>query len=574
MADWRTCARRIQPAIALLGLVAGCFGVHKETEGDRATQGAEAAAEGGFALTVFGAANTAVLRQAFQDDEVMKELQRRTGVRLDFSPGLNVADPSVKLSVMLANKELPDIVIYNAMTDRSKVLAAKVAMPLDELVDKYGADIRRNAASAISISKANNSDDTHSLYVLPGGVGDVEFSPLTNDYAWNVRWDLYKALGYPPLATLDDLLTALGRMQQLEPTNRDRKRTYGLGLGLADASGHLMLDRAIANLQGFVQTSSNDAYLDMGTGKLVPRVSDPGSMFWKAMAFYNRAYRQGLLDPESATMKAVTLSEKYKTGRYLAAPSYTLLGGADSVFQSNGDTEKGFVPFLVDANPERIFAGQSTYNGNTYELFIPKTSKHAEAAMKVVNYLYSYEGAELLLNGVEGKHYDMVGGVPVVRASELEGRRNDPNYMLRTGIGKYAGLIRFSPLNDPHGYPAKFDNVPETLQRILTPAQRDFKAHYGYRTVTEPFTRVPTYVFDTSVIANLSAKPGSDVQAQEQQLNAYLIANVARVIFQRSDSEFAAAKAKFLEEYKAKGAAAVFAYYETKYKEALAAIGP
>ncbi|MFK7697296.1 hypothetical protein [Paenibacillus sp. HJGM_3] len=559
----------------MIGVLTGCFGIHEGTEGDRGTTDAgESPDWTPVTLTVFGAANAAVLRQAYQEDEVMLELQRRTGVKLDFSPGLNVTDPSVKLSVMLANKELPDIVIYNAMTDRSKVLSAKVAMPLDELVDMHGPDIRKNAAAALSISKANNSDDTHRLYVLPGGVGDVQFSPLTNDNAWNLRWDLYKKLGYPKLETLDDLLRVMERMQQLEPMNRDRKKTFGLGLNLADVSGHLMLDRPIANLQGYVQASSNDAYLEMGTGRLVPRVSDPGSVFWKAMKFYNQAYRRGLLDPESATMKGVTLTEKYKTGRYLASPSHASLGGADSVFLSNGDTDKGFVPFLIEANPNHIFAGQATYNGNPYELFIPKSSKQAEAAMKVINYLYSYEGAELLLNGIEGRHYDMASGVPIVREAELTARRTDPNQYLRTGIGKYVSLIRFNPSLDPRGFPAKFDNVPETLKRLVTPVQRDYMDHYGYKTVTEPFTKVPTYVFDTSLLGSLSAKPGSDIQAMEQQLDAYLTANVARVMFQKTDEEFEKAKLKFLEEYKAKGAESVFAYYETKYREAIATLGP
>ncbi len=564
-------------ALLLLGLMTGCFGAEngeEENNGNGRLDAGPGLDSSGVTLTVFGAADASVLRQPFQDDEVMRELERRTGVRLDFSPSLNVTDAAVKLSVMLANKELPDLVIYNAMADRSKVLSAKVARPLDELIEKYGPDIRKNAATALEISKSSNSDETHSLYFLPGGVGDVQFSPLMSDNTWNLRWDLYKRLGYPRLDTLDDLLDVLEQMQKTEPVNRDRKKTYGFGLNLADGSGHLQLDRAIANLQGYVQASSYDAYLEMGSGRLVPRVSDANSVFWKAMRFYNQAYRRGLLDPESATMKAVTLTAKYKSGRYFASPSHALLGGADSVFLSNGDTEKGFVPFLIEANPEHIFAGQATYNGNAFELFIPKTSKNAEAAMKFINYLYTYEGAELLLNGIEGKHYDMAGGVPIIRDAELEARRSDPNHTIRTGIGKYRNLLRFKPERDPRGFPVQFEDVPETMKRLVTPVQKDFMERYGYKTVTEPFTRIPTYVFDTSLLGSLSVRPGSDVQAKEQQLNAYLTANIARVLFQRTDEEFEQAKRKLLEEYASKGAASVFAYYKERYEETIRTMGP
>jgi putative aldouronate transport system substrate-binding protein len=566
---------RLTAGFLFLVLSTGCFGMNQVKEGDNATQDSHASSNiEPVTLTIFGASGSSLISKAFQDDEVMAELQRRTGVKLDFSPDLNITDRSVKLSVLLANKELPDLVVYNAMTDRSKVVNARVAMPLDELVQKFGSDIRKNADAALKISKVNNSDDTHSLYILPGGVGDVQFSPLTNDNAWNLRWDLYKILNYPRLEELGDLLDVLEQMQKVEPINRDRKKTYGLGLNLSDVSGHLMIDRAIANMQGYVQASSNDAYLEMETGRLVPRVSDPTSMFWKAMKFYNQAYQRGILDPESATMKSVTITEKYKSGRYFASPSYASLGGADSVFISNGDTEKGFVPFLIAYNRTHIFAGQATYNGNQYEMFIPKSSRNAEAAIKFINYLYTYEGAELLLNGIEGMHYEMVGGIPLIKETELASRRNDPNHMSRTGIGKYSSLNRFNPVKDPRGFPAKFVNVPETLRKLVTPVQKQYMEHFNYKTATEPFTKVPTYVFDTSLLGSLSAKAGSDIQAAEQQLDAYLIANIAKVMYQRSDEEYEKAKMKFLEEYTAKGASTVFTYYKDKYLEAVKTMGP
>jgi putative aldouronate transport system substrate-binding protein len=561
------------PVTVLLLAIAltGCFEFIKQgNEGDGASEeghdyGRQAAP---VTLTVFGAANAAVIRQAFQNDEVMLELQKRTGVRLDFSPDLNVTDRSVKLSVMLSNQELPDIVVYNSMTDRSKVLNARVAMPLDSLIAKFGADIVKNAEKALEISKAYNSDETHSLYFLPGGVGGVQFSPLTNDNAWNLRWDLYQKLNYPRLDTLDDLLRVLEQMQKLEPANRDRKKTYGLGLHLSDTWGHLVIDKTIASLKGYVQTSSNEVYLEMDTGRLTPRVSDPNSIFWKSMKFYNTAYQRGLLDPESATMKSVTIKDKYKSGRYFASPSYTSLDGADYVFLSNGDTDKGFVPFLIEHNPNNIFAGQVTYNGDQHDMFIPKTSKHAEAAMKFINYLYTYEGAELLLNGVEGKHYDMLGGIPLMKESELSLRRNDPNHYLQSGIGKYSSIIRFNPLQDPKGFPAKFDNLPDNLLKLVTPVQKQFMEHYGYKTVTELFTRIPTYVYDTALLGSLSAKPGSDVQAKEQQLDAYISSNVTKVLFQKNDEEYEKAKLKFLEAYTSKGARDVFEYHQQKYLEA------
>ncbi|PYI53085.1 extracellular solute-binding protein [Paenibacillus flagellatus] len=553
---------------------AGCSSGGEAGKDGGATAGGDAAKSADpVTLSIFGVANSTIISKPFQDDEIITELQKRTGVKLDFTPDLNVTDRAEKLAVMLAGKDLPDIVVFNALTDRAKVNSAKVAMPLDELVEKFGPDIKKNAGKALEISKMMNSDETRSLYYLPGHVGNVQFSPNVNDNSWNLRWDLYKKLNFPKLDTLDDLLNVLEKMGELEPTNKDGKKNYGLGLNLSDAWGQLMIDKAIANLQGFAQASSNDVYVDMSTGLPVPRVSDPNSIFWKSAQFYNKAYQRGILDPESATMKFNTITDKYKTGRYFASTTYWSLGGADKQFIADGHPEKGFVPFMVDYNKQNIYVGQATYNGDQFEMFISKTSKNPEAAMKFINYLFSDEGARLMMNGIEGKHYKMVNGVPMVTDEELNARQSDPKHYIQTGIGKYNNLLRYTPQKDPNGYPANFNDVPETQAKLLTQVQKEFMEHYKQKTVTEHFTKVPKYVFDTSLLGSLSTVPGSDIQAKEQQLDAYLVANIAKVIYQKNDADYEKAKAKFLEEYTSKGAAAVFNYYKDKYIDLTTKVG-
>ncbi|MBW7455391.1 extracellular solute-binding protein [Paenibacillus sepulcri] len=519
-------------------------------------------------LSIFGVVGSTVVNKPFQDDQVMAELEKRTGVKLDFTSELNVTDRAEKLAIMLAGNDLPDIVVYNSLTDSSKIQSANAAMPLDELVEKYGPNIKKNAGQAIELMKQASPDGK--LYYLPGGIGNVQFSPLVNDNSWNIRWDLYKQLNYPKLETLDDLLNVLEQMQKLEPMNKDGKKNYGLGLNLSETWGQLMIDKAIANLQGFVQALPNDAYIDMNTGKLVPRISDPDNIFWKSMEFYNQAYRRGILDPESATLKYNTITEKYKTGRYFASTTHWSLGGADEQFITQGTPEKGFLPFMIDYNKQNIYVGQATYNGDQFQMFISKNCKNPEAAMKLIDYLYTNEGTELLTNGIEGVHYDMVNGVPIVKDEEIKAALADPNHFVQTGIHKYDHLRRYIPQNNPNGYPTEFRDVPETVAKVMTAAQKDFMEHYGYKTVTEAFTKVPTYVYDTSVLGSITTPAGSALQAKEQQLDAYLIANIAKVIFQKNDADYAKAKDKFLKDYEAKGAKEVFDYYVETYDKAMA----
>lgn len=57
-------------------------------------------------LSIFGA-TTLTIDKALQDDDVIRELEKRTGVSLDFSSQVNVVDPKEKLDVLLAGNELP-----------------------------------------------------------------------------------------------------------------------------------------------------------------------------------------------------------------------------------------------------------------------------------------------------------------------------------------------------------------------------------------------------------------------------------------------------------------------------------
>ncbi len=49
-------------------------------------------------------------------------------------------------------------------------------------------------------------------------------------YTWDLRWDLYKELGYPEFHTLDDLVEVLTAMKELAPTDDNGKETYAIGL--------------------------------------------------------------------------------------------------------------------------------------------------------------------------------------------------------------------------------------------------------------------------------------------------------------------------------------------------------
>ena len=81
------------------------------------------------------------LTKAINNDDVMIEFGKRTGVTLDWTPSIQNVDWQAALPIMLASGDLPDIIIEGSVELRTKILGAKAAIPLDDLVRTNGQDL-------------------------------------------------------------------------------------------------------------------------------------------------------------------------------------------------------------------------------------------------------------------------------------------------------------------------------------------------------------------------------------------------------------------------------------------------
>ncbi len=170
--------------------------------------------------------------------------------------------------------------------------------------------------------------------------------------AWNVRWDLYEELGYPEIKNLYDYIDVLGQMVALEPTNKDGLKNYALGLFFADSWGSIVLDNPEHFIRGY--SHNTIAYFDMDCNFAGERLTDPDSIFWEMAAVYNYAYRKGLLDPESITMKYLDFNDKVNAQRYMGGGPYWMYAGCNDTFAADGTPEKGIMPVPIGEGGWRL----------------------------------------------------------------------------------------------------------------------------------------------------------------------------------------------------------------------------
>ncbi|GGD94760.1 extracellular solute-binding protein [Paenibacillus nasutitermitis] len=520
-------------------------------------------------LKVFAEWLTNPLNNSIPNDPVMQEITKKTGITLDFEPFTGGGDGIAKLSVLLASDDLPDLIITSDVSMVNKLIQTKQVLPLDDLLKTNGSNITTNFQDALDKYSViyPNADNKH--YFVKALIDSTEFNQIHHSNAWNIRWDLYKKLGKPKMDTLDEYLEVLKQMQQLEPVNKEGKKNYGLGVNLGDPWGIFIVTKATMNAQGLIDSGKATHILDLNKNEVVPFFTDPEGKMWDVMKFYNKAYQEGVLDPESVTMKFANLGEKAGAGRYMSLQAGWLgTTGGEEKFVTEGTPEKGFVPLPVWMNSEKSYLLPKNAIGNQFFWLVSAKSAHPERVMDLMNYLATPQGLELVTNGPEGIGWDMVDGKPVLKPEIIALKKADPEKFTKTvAAGQWFHLSIYGSEFEPNGTRTNFYSEPALMQEEFKPFQKDFLQDMGYTYPSEGLDKIPNNSFSNALIASISPPVGSDIATKEASLNTYMATAAAAVIFSKTDADFVKGKEKFISELKKLGADEVFKFYYDKYEE-------
>ena len=213
-------------------------------------------------------------------------------------------------------------------------------------------------------------------------------------YEWDLRWDLYKELGYPEIKNLDDMVDVLAQMKELCPTDDNGKTTYGVSL-FADWDGDMVM---------FVKSTASAyfGYDEFGIGlydsdkqEYHPCLEENGP-YLTALKFYNTLYQKGLLDPDSQTQGYDGMVEDYQNGTAFLNV-FNFLGS--SLYNSEAHTSEGkMMAPCPPSEAEPIAYGQNIYGGNR-PWTIGANTEYPALCMAIINWLATPEGRMTLEYG-------------------------------------------------------------------------------------------------------------------------------------------------------------------------------
>ena len=343
--------------------------------------------------------NSSATQKAVWFTEILKE---KLGITLNLQDDVGTGAGQIMQS-LLASGELPDIVGFNNPKDAKNAASAGLLLNLndyeDQLPNIYG---NKNYDSARSYQEDLTGGEEKGLYIIPTKIGpqdDINFNP-------QLRWDVYKKVGKPEIQTLEDYLPVLKEMQDAYPETADGKPVYGISLFSGWDSNNMALATYISTLYG-VDSRGISPFTEApsdGNGEVIS-ILDDESKYKRALDFFFQANQMGLVDPDSITQKWDNVLDKYNNGQILFSPWEWAAAGFNTTDRTNVDDFQGYQS--VWAKDFTVPILQDNLIGENWSLGISAACKNKEAALKFLDYFYSYECVDLLYNGPEGEVWEL-----------------------------------------------------------------------------------------------------------------------------------------------------------------------
>lgn len=371
--------------------------------------------------------NAAIMTTDWNDNEFYQEMERRTGVHLEFEM-VSSADYQTNFNLMIASGNLADMIYVGASYYAEGVDAAiddGYFLDLTDLVDEYMPNYEKVRTSDVQYELLSTTDS--------GRLGAVYELRQSKQGPWLGLWirqDWLDDLGLDTPVTFDDYHEVLTAFKN------EKGATAPLILNFSGSDGEF------GTMSGGLNVL-NSWQLDE-TGKVN---FGPYMDAWKEyVTIMHQWYTEGLIDPDfMATDERTADMAKVVTG---ASGVFAALYTMPSVYEAASEDPNMNLapvnpPVMNEGDEGHIRLRDSYTSGNTA---ISADSENWEVALRWLDYLYTDEGALLANYGVEGDTFEFdENGKPVFTDKILN---NENGWTMTQTVASYlcpsAGIANWS----------------------------------------------------------------------------------------------------------------------------------
>lgn len=294
--------------------------------------------------------------------------------------------------------------------------------------------------------------------------------------------------------TLTEFYRLMRAFTKFDPDNNGRNDTYGYTSSETNMWFNNWIFEAMSSNPDGVHDSTYWGWVDDGNGGLTSSWITEGSK--KSVAFLNKLYKEGILDPDYIATDADTKQTKFVQGKVGCMVGNIWYNTVLDNFRSanNCTAEEAKTRFTL-INPPKGENGAYGMKGNPgfwCSVCINGMLSETErtAALKLLDYIYSDEANDLFTYGVEGTHYKVENGEKV---SLMGQDSNGYNYTLESKDPAWA----LSSLSSwKYSYYSPYQSNADMIKEFM-----DRAAEYS-RVDAVTYVQTPLYVDYDSSIAN------------------------------------------------------------------------
>lgn len=475
--------------------------------------------EGGESFTYYtyiGAASSLVTNLG--DTEMYKELEKQTGVHIDFEHPLE----SGAFNVMLASGEYPDMI----ENDWSSYPGAERQACEDGILIDLTDMMEEHAPNYLKFLNEQVPE------ALPWITTEGRFYTITNLAAYDnytsiggliIRKDLLDKFGLEVPKTIADWENVL-------TVFKENGVKYPVSMTSTDMLVYAPFMGAYDVCMGYYQDEDVMKY-----GYAEPEMKD-------FVALFSEWYKKGLLDNDVATQDATTMQGKISNGEVGA-----WCGNLNDIQKYRLVLQKIDPKAEIVATPYPVLeeggVNKVVYldrvDGHTWanQVGITTACKNPEKALEWLDYAFTEKGHMLFNFGIEGKSYNMVDGEPVY-ADEIV---NNPDGLdFKTALSMYArpnspGYIDERYMDQMYSSPAQIEAAKMWSENANKYEQANvWRSRFKFNSEEAGNVNNLTLEFSDYAQENFfkfitGLKPVSEYDAYIEELNKLGVPNVVKI---------------------------------------------
>lgn len=396
------------------------------------------------------------------DDRVAQEIMKRTGVKVDIQNP--TGDPSEKLSLLLAGKDYPDIVLMDRGSDLvNKYIDAGALVALDDYMDQLP-NVQEMYGDVLNKTRYKDGKN----YYLSNWYG-YDPDPVAGfimKYSYMVDIVGKERADSAEPFTQDEMFDILKQFKEKNP-EINGKETFGMTMN-GDAKNYFNTLKGMYGMKTYYKDADGVLHWD---------VYDPN--YIKMLHFVNDLYTNGLLDNEWVVNNNELFTQKLSAGNIMGCfNAYWDPGDANTAIKASEEGEEGqYVAYKVLG--DGIAADQTTYGGRSSlgwdAIAITDNCKNIDAALRLIDFCASQEGQDLMLWGIEGEDWTKDGDKYIPNEEVVTRLKNDGNDAVEElGICRWTWFVK----NDGHA-----DGTPNRIAST----QKDWATQIAWKNLTDTY---------------------------------------------------------------------------------------